>query len=124
VFLALDVCFGGTIDEFIAGSRSDGVYADVSKPEFIARKMKWKTRIFLTSGGKEYVPDGRPGYSSPFARKLLEALRSYGGANGILTYTKILSYMETVKPEPRKGEFGNNEPGSDFIFIAQNESDK
>jgi hypothetical protein len=52
-------------------------------------------------------------------RRLLEAFRSYGGKDGILTINEILQYVEKVKPEPRAGEFGTNEPGSDFIFVAR-----
>ena len=81
--------------------------------------MKNKTRIYLTSGGKEYVPDGRPGAHSPFARKFLDALRHYGGEDKILTFNEILSYVDKVTPEPTHGEFGNNEPGSDFLFISK-----
>jgi hypothetical protein len=75
--------------------------------------------LYLSSGGKEYVPDGRPGQHSPFTRKFLEALRSYGGEDGVLTINEILSYIEKVDPQPRFGEFGNNEPGSDFLFIKK-----
>lgn len=119
-FLVMDVCFGGTFDPLIAASaRGKDQYREVTKTEYIQRKLKFVTRRYLTSGGKEYVPDGRPGHHSPFARKLLEALRSYGGEDGILTINEILSYVEKVEPQPRTGEFGNNEPGSDFIFIAK-----
>ena len=120
IFLSLDACFGGTFDPIIASaSRSTGMYKDVEKEDFIQRKMKYKTRLYLSSGGKEYVPDGRPGQHSPFTRKFLEALRSYGGEDGILTINEILSYIEKVDPQPRFGEFGNNEPGSDFLFIKE-----
>lgn len=118
IFLTMDVCFGGTFDPHIA-SRGTDVYNNITKSEFIERKLALKTRLYLTSGGKEYVPDGRPGEHSPFARKFLEALRSYGGEDGILTTSEILSYIEKVVPQPRTGEFGKNEPGSDFIFIAK-----
>jgi WD40 repeat protein len=120
IFLVMDVCYAGTFDPLIAQlDRSEDEYSEVTKTEFINRKLKFKTRRFLTSGGKEYVPDGRPGMHSPFARKFLEALRSYGGKDGILTFGEIINYVEKVKPEPRTGEFGTNEPGSDFIFIAR-----
>ncbi len=119
IFLVVDACFGGTIDPLIAAnSRGDDTYGEVSKAEFIQRKLQFRTRRFLTSGGKEYVSDGRPGEHSPFVRKFLEALRSYGGNDGILTISEILQYEEKVMPQPRAGEFGNNEPGSDFVFIA------
>lgn len=118
IILVMDVCFGGTFDPLIA-SRAGDMYADIPRTEFIRRKMKFKTRLYLTSGGKEYVPDGRPGHHSPFARKLLEALRTYGGEDGILTIGEIKIYIEKVNPEPRFGEFGDNDPGSDFLLIAK-----
>jgi uncharacterized caspase-like protein len=119
ILLVLDACFSGTIDEFVARHKGNDEYADSTNYEFIERKMQFRTRQFLTSGGKEYVPDGRPGQHSPFVRKLLEALRSYGGKYGVLTLSGVVSYMERVTPEPRRGEWGGNEPGSDFIFVAK-----
>ncbi len=120
IFLIMDVCFGGTFDPLLAsGHRGADLYANVSNDEFINRKMQYKTRIYLTSGGKEYVPDGRPGQHSPFCRKLLEALRNYGGADKILTISEILPFIDKIDPQPRMGEFGENEPGSDFIMLAK-----
>ncbi|MFC2152509.1 caspase family protein [Bacteroidota bacterium] len=120
IMLVMDVCFGGTFDPLIASkSRAADMYTEVTNEEFIARKKKYKTRLYLTSGGKEYVPDGRPGHHSPFARKFLEALRNYGGNDGILTINEIIQYIEKVEPQPRFGEFGDNEPGSDFILLVK-----
>lgn len=121
-FLVMDVCFGGTIDPFIAqgGTRGNkGGGKEMTQTEFIERKMKFKTRKYLTSGGKEYVPDGTPGHHSPFTRKFLEGLRNYGGHDKIITLGELVLYFERLLPEPRFGEFGNNEPGSDFLFIAR-----
>ncbi len=119
IFLAMDVCFGGTFDPYLASSRGNEESAQAERAYFIKRKLNSKTRLYLTSGGKEYVPDGRPGQHSPFARKFLEALSTYGGADRILTYKEILGVVESVIPEPRYGEFGDNQPGSDFIFIGR-----
>lgn len=120
IFLCMDVCFAGTFDPVIASTnRATDLYEEVDKQAFISRKLQYKTRMYLTSGGKEYVPDGRPGQHSPFTRKLLEALRNYGGKDGILTLNEIVSYIEKVIPQPRFGEFGDNEPGSDFLFIKK-----
>ena len=122
IFLVMDVCFGGTFDPHMATAGHRGsmeMYADISKDEFIKRKSKYKTRLYLTSGGKEYVPDGRSGFHSPFARKFIEALRKYGGDDGVLTTSEIMLYVEKVDPQPRFGEFGDNEPGSDFILISK-----
>jgi len=86
IFLTMDVCFGGTFDQAIAkrGGDGDALYADIPQTEYISKKLKFKTRIYMTSGGKQYVPDGRPGKHSPFASKFLEALRGYGGAYRVL----------------------------------------
>jgi len=119
IFLVLDSCFSGTFDRSIARRGGDPPYEDRTNLQFIRQKMRFKSRRYLTSGGKEYVYDGVPGRHSPFARKLLEALRNYGGTHGVLTITGILSYLERVNPEPRQGEFGGNEPGGDFIFVAK-----
>lgn len=120
VFLAMDVCFGGTFDQTIAHRGLDEeVYKEASQAEMVTRKLTYKTRRYLTSGGKEYVPDGRPGMNSPFARKFLEALRSRGGKDGLLTLGEINTYVEALKPQPRTGEFGDNAPGSDFIFVIK-----
>lgn len=117
ILLMLDVCFGGTFDQRVA-QRGDEE-SQINREEFILRKMRHISRLYITSGGKEYVPDGRPGYHSPFARKFIEALRSYGGNDKILNFTEIISNINNITPEPRYGEFGNNMPGSDFLFIAK-----
>ena len=120
IFLAMDVCFGGTFDAALAHrGMDDEVYKEASQAEMVTRKLTYKTRRFLTSGGKEYVPDGRPGMNSPFARKLLEAFRNRGGKDLILTLGELNTYVEALKPQPRSGEFGDNAPGSDFVFVIK-----
>lgn len=117
VLLVLDACFSGTFDQLVAMRGLDP--EDRSKWDFINQKMQYRTRRYITSAGKEYVPDGRPGQHSPFARAFLEALRSEGGQDGVLTINEVMSYMSTAKPQPLTGEFDGNEPGSDFLFIAR-----
>ena len=121
IFLAMDVCFGGTFDAALASSRGgeEEVYREQGKAEFITRKLTYKTRRYLTSGGKTYVSDGIPGKHSPFAKNFIEALRSRGGRDGILTLPELYTYVERLKIQPRFGEFGDNAPGSDFIFIVK-----
>jgi hypothetical protein len=121
IFLAMDVCFGGTFDAALASSRGDAeeVYKEQNQAEFITRKLTYKTRRFLTSGGKTYVSDGIPGKHSPFAKNFLEALRSRGGRDGILTLPELYTYVERLKIQPRFGEFGDNAPGSDFVFVTK-----
>lgn len=121
IFLAMDVCFGGTFDAALASSRGgeEEVYREQGKAEFITRKLTYKTRRYLTSGGKTYVSDGIPGKHSPFARNFIEALRSRGGRDGVLTLPELYTFVERLKIQPRFGEFGDNAPGSDFIFVAK-----
>ncbi len=121
VFLTMDVCFGGTFDAKLASADRGTVeiYAEISRQEFATRRLKYKTRKFLTSGGKEYVPDGRPGMHSPFAKKFIEALRTNGGKDRILTLSEILNVVSTINPAPHFGDFGDNEAGSDFIFMVK-----
>lgn len=118
--LMMDVCFGGTFDDAIASSRSaDQLYKDISQSEFIIRKLAVKTRKYLTSGGKQYVSDGIPGKHSPFAKRVLDALGSFGGTDGILTLTELWPYVDKLNPEPRLGKFGDDAPGSEFVFVVK-----
>jgi hypothetical protein len=115
----MDVCFGGTFDEELESSQSAEPTHSGSATEFVTKKLTYKTRKFITSGEKQYVSDGVPGKHSPFARALLEALRSSGGDDGILTLREITPYVSKLKIKPRAGEFGDNVPGSDFIFVSR-----
>jgi hypothetical protein len=120
IFLTMDVCFGGTFDEALASARGDeSVYSQQSKSEFITRKLISKTRKYLTSGGKTYVSDGIAGQHSPFAKNFIEALKSQGGDDGILTISEIFAAVEKLKTPPRLGGFGDNAPNSDFLFITR-----
>jgi hypothetical protein len=123
ILVVLDTCFGGTFDQKIASSsaRGEPMYEDVDRETFIARKLKYKSRLFLASGGKDYVPDGRPGQHSPFARKFLEALRGLGTTDHVLTFDELKGVVEKVTPEPRGGELPGNEPGGDFLLVVKDE---
>lgn len=122
ILLTMDVCFGGTFDPVIAKSRGteSASASELSETEYLVRKLSYKTRKYITSGGKEYVSDGVPGRNSPFAAKFLEALKSNGGTDRILTISEINSYLEKIKSnEPRSGDFGDGEKAADFVFVAK-----
>ncbi len=122
ILLTMDVCFGGTFDDAIASSRGAfdaGNYKEISQSEFITRKLAYKTRKYLTSGGKEYVSDGTPGHHSPFAARVIDALKGRGGNDGILSLNELLTYVEKLNPEPKFGKFGNDAPGSEFVFVVK-----
>ncbi len=70
------------------------------------------SRRYLTFSGKEAGP-------SPFVSKFLEALRSGGGEDSVLTLDELFGYIKEVSPQPRYGRFGSDETGSDFLFIAK-----
>lgn len=116
IFLAMDVCFGGTFDPVLAKSRSAMAF-EATNEELIVRKLGSKTRKYLTSGGKEYVSDGIPGSHSPFAAKLIESFKTNGGDDRILTIAELRANLEKLKQLPRFGSFGDDESTSDFIFI-------
>jgi hypothetical protein len=119
VFLAMDVCFGGTFDPVIASAR--GMEAmETSDTEYMVRKLSYRTRKYLTSGGKEYVSDGIPGKHSPFTLRMLQAFAEGGGSDRILTLAEIKTYVEKLKPEPRLGSFGDDKNESDFLFVSKN----
>ncbi len=126
ILLLMDACYSGTFDRRLqdAGSRGTETYSNLTFPEVFARKVNLPTRKYLTSGGKDYVPDGLPGHHSPFASHFLEELRTYGRNQGYLTFTNILTAVEHTNPEPHWGEWGNNEPGSDFFFVSKQLSAK
>jgi len=120
IFLVMDVCFGGTFDESTASRALDEeLYREPSQSEIITRKLKYKTRKYLTSGGKEYVSDGIEGRHSPFAKQFIEALEKGMGNNGILTLTELLTFVEVLKTAPQFGKFGADQMGSDFVFVVK-----
>ena len=120
IFLVMDVCFGGTFDENVgARAMDDDTYKSPSQSEIIMRKLKFKTRKYLTSGGKEYVSDGIVGRHSPFAKQFIEALEKGMGGDGILTVTELMTYVEVLKTAPQFGKFGNDQLGSDFVFVVK-----
>jgi len=118
ILLAMDVCFGGTLDPEIARTRGVDSY-ESTVTEMVVRKLSQKTRKYLTSGGKEYVSDGIPGKHSPFASKFIESLRSSGGTDRVLTLQELITNMEVLKQVPRSGSFGEDQKQSDFVFIAK-----
>jgi hypothetical protein len=121
VFLAMDVCFGGTFDPVLARGRGGDVLDEATDAQYLARKLTKRTRKYLTSGSKEYVSDGVPGKNSPFAARFIQALREVGGGSGlILTLYELNTYFQKMHTEPRSGSFGTDNPASDFVFVAKN----
>jgi hypothetical protein len=118
ILLTMDVCFGGTLDPVVARRRG-AVEEEQAAHEFLVRKFSFRTRKYLTSGGKEYVSDGIPGKHSPFAEKMIQALRERGGTDGMLTLAELQVFLQKISQLPRFGSFGDDEPASDFIWVSK-----
>ena len=118
IMLVMDVCFGGTIDPKMQKTR--GAELAFEDTQFLVKKLTKRTRKFLTSGSKEYVPDGEPGKHSPFAEKFIMALNEIGGSQGrVMSTAQMVPYFLRLSTDPRFGSFGSDDSGSDFIFVAQ-----
>jgi len=121
IFLTMDVCFGGTFDPVLAKARAGEAMDEATDTQYLVRKLTKRTRKYLTSGSKQYVPDGAPGKHSPFAAKFIQALREVGGGSGrILTLLELNTYFQKLQTEPRSGGFGTDDSASDFVFVAKN----
>jgi len=114
----LDSCFSGTFDPRIGGVASRSAYEQITSPELLSRNLNLNARLWLTSGRNEAVSDGIAGQGSPFARMLLETLRSYGGNTGIVTTANIFSAAQSLKTLPAWGELPNHAPGGQFVFAV------
>jgi tetratricopeptide (TPR) repeat protein len=121
VMVIMDVCFGGTFDRKIAesGGARGSMYEDQPVDKLFVQHAQYTTRVFLTSGGKQYVPDGEPGHNSPFVHNLLAELRNPARDRGYITFADLQSAVEPTKPSPVWGSWGKNDAGSDFFLISR-----
>ncbi|MCB0599238.1 MAG: SUMF1/EgtB/PvdO family nonheme iron enzyme [Lewinellaceae bacterium] len=115
ILVAIDACFSGTFDPgWYNRARTferPQEWTDVQR--MVEAHKKYKTRLFLTSATDVETPD-----KSKFAKKFLEGLRGHGGKDGILTYSELLALLDTASPRPHNGEFGDDEAGSNFLFVS------
>ncbi|MGQ0650621.1 MAG: caspase family protein [Gemmatimonadaceae bacterium] len=125
VLLVIDACYAGTIDPDIRfgtdrAERAAGA-SRAAMESSLLRRSQYRSRLYLTSGGKEYVPDGRPGAHSPFAGALLGALRKANIEGQALTFSQIVGRMaeSAIEPLPRHNTFRGHEPGGDFILLPR-----
>lgn len=101
IFVMIDACFGGA-------------FGDIQ----YARSGE-KTRLYLTSGNKEYVDDGPAGGHSPFAHGILEILQSKGpkvGELSAMAFPVYLSQTADLSSEPRYGAFASSAEDPEFTF--------
>lgn len=112
--LVLDACYSGTF----GGTKSKPEETDPNTDADCQMKMEQalsrKSRIYLTSGGKEKVPA-----ASAFAQKWRSVLGMRGGEDGILFFSELYARLSDLYPVPRTGRFPGD-LGGDFIFLPKN----
>ncbi len=122
IFMVLDVCFGGTFDERIARNKSRSItsdYEELGADVYLSEKLKFNTRLYLSSGGKREVPNGYKGSHSPFAQCFIRCLQGRGGSGKLITSTDFYQFVKKLPSGPLLGSFGDDEPGSEFIMLAK-----
>lgn len=121
--LAIDACYSGTIDQEIAIGKGRGVKRPREmgqRDKIIREQLANKSRLLITSGGKERTPDGND--HSPFTEGILSGLRSgYTSGDGILTFNNLIGYLERVSPTPHQGNMYGHDGGG-FVFVSDEEN--
>lgn len=114
ILLVLDVCFGGQIfsKQSAPAYMGQDIYSANKEQIRLNKIMASKGRMYITSGGETYVPDGRPGYHSPFASRFIQALENplKNPQKSFITLKDIVDYLRDLPEdqEPRYGSFGND----------------
>ncbi|MHC4848541.1 MAG: hypothetical protein ACYTEG_08815, partial [Planctomycetota bacterium] len=122
VLLLLDVCFSGTFRDPAtrAVSRGADLYAELDREAYVKRRLQYKSRLYLTSGDKEEVPDGDVGKNSPFMNSVLEGLRgaSVDAKRKLVTFDALREKVAALKgTSPQGGKFGRHKAGGTFILV-------
>ncbi len=119
VMMVLDVCFGGSFAEKVVRCSNRSGYEDLSSADYISGKLKLKTRLFLSSGGKKEVPNGYKGRLSPFAQRFLQCLQTRGGESKLLSSSSFYEFVKKLPSGPVIGSFGDDECGSEFLMLSK-----
>jgi len=126
ILLVMDACQSGTIDEGSSPQDAEtestcddtGTFRGDTDSDLAARLLSCRTRQFVTSGDKEYVPDGEKGKHSPFASQLLQALAKDSSGTSFLSLNDIYPIIQRVPGIlPRRGYWGGDRGRSDFLFF-------
>lgn len=113
ILTALDACFSGAFSGMKSRPTDSDPCGDFCHCR-IQQALSSDTRYYLTAGAAEVVPA-----DSKFADRWLEALRSNGGEDGLLTFAELYTYLETVSPMPRWGTMEGHAQGN-FLFVSKN----
>jgi formylglycine-generating enzyme required for sulfatase activity len=118
ILLAIDACFSGTFDDDIALKGAPGQRPGQSdwREQYISQTLQYRSRLFMASGAKVRTPD-----KSAFAEQFLNALRSFGGDDRLVSFTELWGYVQRASPKPCAARFGDHEAGGDFLFVMKGE---
>ena len=138
VLVSLDTCQSGPFDpNFEAQPSLRGQFDEKSLLERLEIQLRLEAKWCLTAAGMEFVADGDTG-RSPFATAFLNALNTKGGSDSVLTLDEVWQEVEKskdakvyedyielfkklgkefIRPQPRKGQFGESFEESDFLFF-------
>ncbi len=117
--LVMDACFSGTLDEDIVFGNMGGEEelnrpgeSETVRKQRIKDLLRPRTRLFISSGVKDYVPD-----PSEFAAQFKAGLRSLGGSDGLLDIQALFhSYLKNVSSRPILRSFEQDQKASTFLF--------
>ena len=113
ILLLIDSCYAGGI---VTGSapRGAGASTDAPSASYVGRIAERTSRIALTSGGLEPVPD-----LSQFAKKIIGCLRD--NQNPWLLSGNLFTAAQSISgdPTPAIYHLNNNDSGAEFIFYRR-----
>lgn len=118
VLLFLDAPNSGTL-----GSLEQVKTFEVTEPDSTLTKEAMVSKSFeqqsliIVANSSEAFEDGIRNFS-PLTSKLLEAIRSYGEADGVLTLEEISYYVSNSAPPPLVGTIGESSY-QNFLFIVK-----
>jgi formylglycine-generating enzyme required for sulfatase activity len=118
ILLAIDACYSGTFSREVAFRGNDERPGAPDPEAELQAKIKSylepKTRLFLTSGGKERTPD-----PSDFAARFLQGLQSNRrSGKRLLTVSQLYTnHLEEAIPKPKYGAFADNGYESNLLFV-------
>jgi hypothetical protein len=87
-----------------------------TREDIITRSFSKMSKINISNTGDSLNP-GK--HYTKMSGKLLEALRNYGGTDGVITIAELNDYLQNVEPAPSLGTIKGHESGGDFLFIAK-----
>ena len=115
VLVIADSCYSGTLGR--------GLQIVERSPGYLARMVRKRARLALTSGGLEPVSDSGGGRHSAFAKALLDVLRAN---DSVLDGTQLFSAIrrQVMLNAPQTPEYSDirfaGHEGGDFLFVRGN----